>query len=49
MDGSFATYAMTVDYSISVTSYKLITRNHGTLGSDYDYWEFTCFHAIGDN
>jgi len=47
IDGSFGTYTMSVDNTRTITSFRFITRNHGTVGSDYDDWEFTCLYAEG--
>lgn len=46
-DGSFGTYTIVVDNSTAITDIKFITRNHGTDGSDYDDWEFTCLYVEG--
>jgi len=46
-DGSFGTYEMTITNSAAINSITVITRNHGTDGSDYDDWEFTCLHVEG--
>ena len=46
-DGSFTVYNISVENSLPITSIKVITRNHGTQGSDYDDWEFTNLHLKG--
>ena len=46
-DGSFETFMYQVDNTQTVTSVKFATMNHGTPGSDYDDWEFTCLYIEG--
>ncbi len=46
-DGSFGLYELEVTNASPITALKLITRNHGTAGSDYDDWEFTCLYVQG--
>ena len=45
LDGSFSTYTMTVRSTNAITGFRFATDNHGTPGSDYDDWEFTCLYA----
>lgn len=46
-DGSFGTYKMVFNNAEDLETITFITRNHGTEGSDYDDWEFTCVHVEG--
>jgi len=46
-DGSYGSYSFTVDNSALVQTITFKTRDHGTPGSDYDDWEFTCLHIEG--
>jgi len=44
-DGIFSTYTMTVRSANTITAFRFATGNHGTPGSDFDDWEFTCLYA----
>ena len=46
-DGSFSQYVVNVDNRNPITSIKVMTRDRGTPGSDYDDWEFTNLHLRG--
>jgi len=46
-DGSYGKYSITVTNSPAAEFLTLKTRDHGTPGTDYDDWEFTCLHIEG--
>jgi len=46
-DGSYATYSFELDNAEAVEALTIMTKNHGTPGSDYDDWEFTCLFIEG--
>lgn len=46
-DGGYTAYSIVIANNQATNGIKFLTRNHGTEGSDYDDWEFTCLYVQG--